>query len=180
MYQIGDLILYSSTGVCEITDIKTLEDAGTEKDRLYYILKPLYQECVISTPVDQPKVFMRPIITKQEAERLIDRIPTMQAEAYHNRILHQLAEHYEASLKSHDCADLIELTMSIHEKKQSLQQQKRKCSVLDERFLKRAEELLFGELSAALDIPIEHVSGYIAQRVQALNQEGSVNEHECV
>lgn len=180
MYQIGDLILYSSTGVCEVTDIKTLEVAGAEQDRLYYILRPLYQECIISTPVEQSKVFMRPIISRQEAERLIDRIPSIRAKAYHSRVLHQLAEHYEASFKSHDCAALIELTMSIYEKKQGLLQQKRKCSVLDDRFLKRAEDLLFGELSAALDIPVDHVSTYIAQRVQALNQEGSGNAHECV
>jgi len=38
---------------------------------------------------------------------------------------------------------------------------------VDERFMKRAEELLFGELAAALDIPPESVPGYIEARLKS-------------
>ena len=55
--------------------------------------------------------------------------------------------------------------MSLRAKKQGLEQQKRKFGAVDERFMKRAEELLFGELAAALDIPKDRVPEYIADRV---------------
>ena len=36
--------------------------------------------------------------------------------------------------------------------------------MVDERYMKQAERLLYGELSAALDIPYEEVQPYIARR----------------
>lgn len=171
MYQIDDLIFYENTGVCRITNISAQRLQGADESRLYYTLKPLYQECVIHTPVNNTKVFMRPVISKDEAERLIGMIPSIQAEPYHNKAVGQLTEHYGASIKTHECVDLIELTMSIYAKKQEIESQKRKFSVVDERFMKRAEDLLFGELSAALGIPKDQVPEYIASRVGALNKE---------
>lgn len=165
MYQVGDLIIYGSTGVCKVADITTRELDGKDKEQLFYVLDLLYQNCTIFAPVNSTKVFMRPIISKEEAERIIDMIPAMQAEAYHNRALNQLAEHYKTSLNTHECSDLIELTMSIYAKKQFAEQQKRRFGTVDEQFMKRAEELLFGELAAALDIPKDKVPKYISKRV---------------
>lgn len=168
MFQVGELIFYGGTGVCQITDVRAMDLLHTGVARPYYILNPLFQECTISAPADSDKVFIRPVLTREEAEELIDRIPFIQAEAYHNRMLHQLEEHYDAALKTHDCGTLLELTMSIYAKKQLVKDQRRKFGMVDERFLKRAEELLFGEFSAALGIPKEEVQSYIQSRVQAL------------
>lgn len=165
MFIIGDLILYGNTGVCRVTGISGRDTSGMDNDRLFYTLTPLYQDCIISTPVTTTKVFMRPIISKAEAEKLIDMIPTIHAEVFHSSVLRELTEHYETSIKSYDCAELIELTMSIYAKKQYLEQQKRKFGAIDERFMKRAEGLLFGELAAALGISKVSVPDYIAGRV---------------
>lgn len=171
MYQVGDLIIYGSTGVCKITDITSRDISGKESSQLFYYMTPLYQSCKILTPINSTKVFMRPIISKVEADRLIDMIPAIQVEAYHNRALNQLAEHYKQSLNTHKCSDLIELSMSIYAKKQYAEQQKRKFGAIDEKFLKRAEDLLFGELAAALCIPKENVPEYIEQRVRLKMEE---------
>ena len=168
MYQPGDMIIYGSTGVCRVKEI-TKPDFQSG-DQLYYALDPLYQDGVIYTPVDT-KVFMRPVITKEEAEALIDKIPTMQAAAYHNSVLRELEEHYAGYLKSHDCGDLIELAMSIYAKKQLLTAQRRKFGAVDERFLKRAEDLLDGELAVALGVPRDQVGAYISARVDAARAE---------
>jgi Transcriptional regulators, similar to M. xanthus CarD len=163
MYKVGDLIIYSSTGVCRIADITARNSEGVEQEQLFYVLTPLYQNYNIFTPINNAKIFMRPIITRNEAERLIDMIPTIRAEAYHNRAISQLAEHYKESLKTHDCSDLLELCMSIYTKRQVVEQQNRKFGAVDEKFMKRAEELLFGELAAALDK--EQVPVYITARI---------------
>ena len=149
-------------------DITTRNLPNVDKNQLFYVLKPLYQECTISAPVGSTKVFMRPIISKQEAERLIDMIPTISAQAYQNSVLRQLTEHYEESFKNHDCADLIELTMSIYAKKQIAAEQKKKFGAVDERFMKKAEELLFGEFAAALGISKDEVPEYIAERIKEM------------
>ena len=165
MYKVGDLIHYGSIGVCRVTDITTRDFLGLDEDQLFYVLTPLYQDCTISVPVNNTKIFMRPIISKGEAERLIDMVPTIQAEAYHSKVVRELVDHYEETLNTHDCAELIELTMSIYAKKEYVEQQNRKLGAVDERYMKQAEELLFGELAAALGIPKESVPDYIAERV---------------
>lgn len=60
--------------------------------------------------------------------------------------------------------------MSIYNKKQFLEQQKKKFGKVDERFMKIAEEMLYGELSVALDIPKEKVQEYIALRVKDIKK----------
>lgn len=158
MYQVGELVVYGRTGVCRVERIQR------EKGQDYYALKPLYQSCDILTPVNG-KVFMRPIITREEAERLIDCIPSMEVEAFESKAIRELSEHYQAAIATHDCRDLVELTMSIYAKKKAAQREKRKFGAVDERFMKEGEELLFGELSAALDIPVEEVPDYIGRRL---------------
>ena len=124
MYQVGELIVYGGTGVCRVEAVETPQQRGPEAGRQYYLLKPLYQDGTIRIPVDS-KVFMRPVISRQEAEALIDAIPGMHAEACHERNFTQLAA----------------------------------------RFMKRAETLLYGELSVALGIPFEGVQPYISSRI---------------
>ena len=150
MFRIGEKIVYGGSGVCLVQDITTVDIRGVDKNRLYYILKPLYHDGIIRIPVDNEKVFMRPMITRQEAEALIDMIPTVKADACNEKNPGLLRGHYQEYLGSFDCADLIELTMSIYAKKKDAAQQKKKLGSTDERYMKRAEELLFGELAAAL------------------------------
>ncbi|MDR1565092.1 MAG: CarD family transcriptional regulator [Oscillospiraceae bacterium] len=165
MYKIGDLILYGNTGICRITDISTRNIPGRDKNQLYYVLEPFYQDrTTIYTPTDT-KVFMRPVVSREEAEKLIALIPTIKAKPYHNRATSELEQHYRAFFKSHNCEDLIEITMSIYNKRQELAEQKRKFGSVDERFMKQAEDLLFGELSVALDVPKDEMPAYIERRI---------------
>lgn len=165
MYQIGDLILYGGTGVCRVLNITAQNAAVDQGEQLFYVLEPLYQSCTIFAPVHKTKVFMRPIISKDEAKRLIGTIPTLHVDAYHSRGTNELTMHYKGALNTHDCSALLELTMSIYAKRRQLEQQKRKLGAVDERFMKRGEDLLFGELSAALGIPRDQVPEYIAKSV---------------
>lgn len=172
MFNTGDLIIYGSTGVCRVEAISPRKTEKNGSEQLFYSLKPLYSECKITAPVDSDKLFMRPIISKEQAEKLIDELPEIQAEAYHSRVLRELSEHYETLLRSHSCEDLFEMTMSIYAKRKHLEEQKKKFGAVDERFMKRAEELLFGELAAALEIPRELVPAYIAGRLGETDEDG--------
>lgn len=165
MFKREDIVVYGNTGVCRIEDICTPDFHGVDKAQLYYVLKPLYSEGVIYSPVDNKRVFMRYVITRDEAEKLVEMIPSIQAEAYHNRSTQLLSEHYCEAINSHNCADLIELVMSIYEKKQTLVRQKRKLGQVDERFMRRARELLYGELATALDIEKDSVEDYICEKI---------------
>ena len=165
MYQVGDSIVYGKAGVCTITEITTIDSRWSEKDQLYYVLKPLYQDCVISAPVQNPRVCTRLTITKSEADRLIDTIPSITPKIYQSDRTQDVIRYYESYIETHDCADLLELTVSLRAKKDTAAETKGKFGSVDQKFMARAEDMLFGELAVALGIPKEDVQGYIESRL---------------
>lgn len=104
------------------------------------------------TPVDS-KVFMRPVITREEALALIDRIPQMTAQVYENSNLRFLNEHYQQCIQDYTCADLLQLIKDVRAKRRRMAERGKKLGLVDERYMKRAEEMLHGELAIALDMP---------------------------
>jgi len=163
MFKIGDKIMYGQTGVCIVEDIceKTLIK---NQKQLYYILKPIFQQNnVIYAPANSDKVFMRPVITKEQADEIIESIP---------EILNKMSdtemsqEEYKAVIATHDCRDLVSLTARIYKKKKDANRLKKKLGFSDEKYMKLAENLLFGELSVALKIEYEDVIDYISRKIK--------------
>ncbi len=163
MYNVGDKVVYGESGVCRIVEIS--EKNITGENELYYTMEPCYQGYMIYAPVENCKVYMRPIISKDEAINLIDDIPSIEEGAFQCHTLREQIEHYESLVKTHSLKDLFRLTTSIHHKKAEAQAAKRKLGAVDEKFMKRAEDLLFGELAMALDIPRADVSKFIEERL---------------
>ncbi|MGL6014781.1 MAG: CarD family transcriptional regulator, partial [Selenomonadaceae bacterium] len=52
MYQIGNLIFYESSGVCKVMGVTMRDLMGQNKEQLYYVLEPLYQNYIIFTLVN--------------------------------------------------------------------------------------------------------------------------------
>ncbi len=52
-----------------------------------------------------------------------------------------------------------------------MESQRRQFGQVDARFMKRAEDMLYGELSVALDIPKDQVQAYIGRRVHEQTDE---------
>ncbi len=166
MFQKDQWIVYGSTGVCRVAQIGPLKElSGADPDTLYYTLEPLCGTDIIYVPVDT-QAFMRPVITRQQALDLIDRIPTLHEDHYKAGNRRLLTDQYQASLRSHSCEELVELIAFIYHKQQRTLERGRRLSETDQRYRKRAEELLHGEFSIALDIPLEEVQPYIAKRLQ--------------
>ncbi len=186
MYKIGDMIVYEgSQSVCRVSDIAALDFRGGNENRLYYVLKPMHQNCVIYNPVDNADALMRPVITRAEAEKLIEGIPQMNVAemsvaARPFQEGKQAAQYYESIIRTRDCANLIKLVMSIYEKKQSLAKHDRHIGSMEAAAMKRAEDMLFDELAVALDIPKERVQQYIGARIDGklAHGEGSGPEGE--
>ena len=61
------------TGICKIKDI-TVPEHICQTNQLFYVLQPLDDSCVIYAPIDT-KTFMRPVISSEEANLLIEKIP---------------------------------------------------------------------------------------------------------
>jgi CarD family transcriptional regulator len=170
MYTVGDMVLYGGTGVCRVADIAARGEPSADGERLFYVLEPLYQNCTIYTPVDATHVVMRPILSREEAERLIAGIPSVPAEVCRIRAVKELDDHYKTAIKTYDAADLLALTLSIHAKKREMEQKKHKFGSVDEKYMRLAEDVLFGELAAALGIPKEAVQESVARQVLEMKE----------
>lgn len=165
MFEIGDYVVYGNAGVCKVSDITKMNFAGLDKNKPYYVLDPVFQNGTIYSPTDNDSIMIRPIITKEDAVNLIDAIPSMDGDAYYNSSLQQLSQHYKDFLQSYDCEDLVEMTKSIYSKKREVEDRQRPLGQVDKRFMKQAEDLLFGELAVALGIEKEQVFDYIEARI---------------
>ena len=105
MYHTGEFIVYGTSGVCEVTAVGQPAFARDE-GRLYYTLTPVYGTETIYIPVDSP-VFMRPVISREQAEALIESIPAIEEDSFTTHSLRLASEHYQAALQSHDCHELV-------------------------------------------------------------------------
>ena len=160
MYQTGELVVYGTTGVCRVEGFAD-PDPMDRSGKQYYLLKPLYQDGVIYTPVEGGKVPMRPVMSAEEAQTLVRQVPGIRLQEHHARSIQLLSQHYQSILQSGSSLALLELAMSIHAKRRQAEQQNRRLGMVDERYGRQVERLLFGELAVALGLPYEKVPGYL-------------------
>ena len=150
MYAAGELVVYGGEGVCRVEGVGAPSLPGMDKTRLYYTLSPLYRSGQVMTPVDT-----------QETAQLIaerDQLPEEQAESHSMRAIKDL---YHQVLTSYDCRRLAGLIKGVCRRRSWAVHHGRKISQMDERYLKRAEDALYGELGAVLGLPREEVPAYI-------------------
>lgn len=164
MYVAGDLIVYGDEGVCRVDEIGIPPISGIDRSRQYYILSPLYRSGKVFTPVDT-SVYMRPVIDRAEAMALIRHMPEMKPEVPAHQNARELKEYYQATVSTYVCEDLVKLIKTAYTKRKRALETGRKVSQIDERYLKRAEEQLYGELAVALDMEREDVPGYIKETI---------------
>ncbi len=160
MFQIGDYVICSNKGVCEVENITVLNISGADKEKEYYILKPLYSAgSTVYVPVDSQKDHtMRKVLERTEAERLIGTIPEIPLLVITNdKMTEQM---YKDCMKSNDCQELVKLIKTIHQRKQKRIQAGRKITAVDAKYFHLAEENLYGELAVALDLSREEVRLY--------------------
>ena len=79
MFQVNDVVIYGHHGVCEITKIGKLKMPMADQERMYYTLRPVYhKESAVYAPVENRRIVMRPVITKDAANDLIAKIPQIE------------------------------------------------------------------------------------------------------
>ena len=164
MFQAGDVIVCGTHGVCRVEKVGPLSSAVADRDRLYYTLKPLYERgSVVFTPVDNEKMVIRPVISREEAQRLIDGI--RDAEALGIEDERKREENYKTALKSCRAEELVKMIKTINARKRSRAARGKKATDADSRYVKLAEDYLYGELAISLDLERDQVKAFIRERI---------------
>ncbi len=165
MFKKGDYVICGSNGICKVTDITTLNMAGARTDRLYYIFKPVYSESsTVYIPVDNHKISLRAALSEKEAHELIDKIPSLELIWVENEKQRELI--YKECMRKNTCEDYVRIMKTLYLRKQSRLSKGQKVIGIDEKYLKLAEDYLYGELAIALGIPKQNVEDYIRKAIE--------------
>ncbi len=164
MYDIGATVVYASTGVCTVADIREEKFGGTP--RIYYVLTPLGSTSAVYVPTDSEQLTsrMRPLSTRDEIHDVISSIHREEVPAWiddnHRRTLH-----FQEVLGSGDPLALMRLTRAIRTRRETLAAHGKRNLMADENVNKRAEKMLFGEIAEVVGIRVDEVEAYISDHL---------------
>lgn len=165
MFQVGETVVYATTGVCTITSIGPLSMHGVDRKRQYFTLQPLYQDGAVYVPAEGDKLkSMRYPLSVQEAQVFLAQIPAIEACQIEHFNYKQRTDAFSAALHENNCVSLVSVIKAVEEKKRRFREKQQYNA--DNNFHKRAMNLLCGELAYALGISVEETRRQVEQAVR--------------
>lgn len=169
MFSIGQYVNCGNKGVCTIENVTTLDISGVDKKKMYYILKPYYMAAsTVYVPVDSSATSIRPILTREEAQELLEKISDIPMLTIQNEKL--IEQDYKTAMKTNRPEEWVSIIKTIYVRRQKRLQAGRKETAVDGRFFKLAEDNLYGELAIALEMPRSQVCEYISEYLQGVQR----------
>lgn len=165
MFEAGDFVVYGNKGVCQIIKVGPVDIPGVSKEKLYYTMTQVYLKgSTIFTPVDSDKIVMRKILTKKEADELINNMQSMELDW--SKDDKEREKEYTEALRTGDSRTLFKMIIALYRRKEKRMADGKKATSTDERFFRAAEDILYGELAIPLGISKEEVRDYIMSCVE--------------
>ena len=160
MFKIGDVVVYSATGVCEIEDISIKAFSGVKSS--YYVLKPLMQKAsTVFVPVDNERLTRKihPILSQEQFSEVFrsvkNRTPNRPESENERR------EKFTEILESGNRESLMLMVYDLNNFKKTQQENGRRLHLADERLLTSAENILYEELAFVFKIELNSVSDFL-------------------
>lgn len=167
MYRIDEVVVYGLHGVCRITEIEEKEFAG--EAQLYYTMRPVFNNrSTFFVPVnnEKSKKKVRPLLSKDEIHELIHTMPQQEEIKVVNE--KHRKETYKTIIESGDRAEIMRLVKTLYERREAQQKAGKKQHLVDERFMKEAETVLYDEFAFVLDIERDTVISYIQKELETI------------
>lgn len=161
MFAEGDFISHGTNGVCRVAGFTQMDVPGTGEKKEYYILKPVYDSnATVYSPVESGDTLKcRRILTEAEAGKLIQAIPSLAPISARER--KELEEKCRQAISSGLCSEWVRVIKTLWEDRRSRLEQGKKLTSASERFLKQAEDKLYGELAVSLGQKKQEMERYI-------------------
>ena len=165
MYQIGEMVLYGTEGVCRIAEMQEMKVSGKKKQ--YYVLKPVYREgATVFVPADNEQLLgrMRRVLSADELNQLL-------AEACAEELgwiedANERKTEYQKILQSGDRCAVVRMIRVLYLRRQQLRSVGRQLRSGDDQLLREAEKLLNDEFALVLNIPQHQVPEYIRTQIE--------------
>ncbi|MFC4559413.1 CarD family transcriptional regulator [Virgibacillus kekensis] len=156
MFNIGDLIIYSTHGICKIDDICDKTVSGVT--RTYYVLHPMEDDhhLTISTPVNDSKVVMLELIHKEEASTILDSFQYPGIEWNDNP--NERFRKYSDIVNSGNRKEIASVINTLMRRKTEAELQEKKLYERDHKLLNTIKNILFKELAISMNTTFEDVN----------------------
>ena len=166
MLQVNDYVVFGATGVCQVMDIVHETFTG-QAEREYYVLNPVFaNSSTIYVPIDNQKVKMRQVMTRDEITALIRTMPDIASDWIADDQTRRVE--FAEITKSGDPARLVWLIKMLHQRQSELQAAGKKLSSADAEAMKVAEQVLHNEFALVLDINPEQVVPFIIGQIDLI------------
>lgn len=163
MYKVNDYLVYGKD-VCKVEKIE--EKKFNNED--YYILRPVKNESLkISAPVTDKAGKIRPLISKEEIEILISKIPLINPVTAEDKFIES---EYKKLIISGTHEDLIKVIKTTYLRNKDRLEKNKKIAEKDKNYFELAEEYLYYELSIVLEKSFTETKDYIINQVTKLTK----------
>ena len=156
MFEVNDYVFYGSGGVCRVVDIKTAPLENMPKDREYYILRSMHDASGVAyIPIDSDGVFLRPLITREDAEDLLARCE--QIECIDEPVAKQLRERYIEAMRTHRPEEWVRVIKTVNRRLRAPRPAARRISETERSLAENARRYLYTELSLVMEQSVAEV-----------------------
>ncbi len=160
MYKVNDYVVYKKD-VCKVKEIKENNLNGN----CYYVLVPICDESlIIDVPVDNKMGYIRDLLSKKEADYLINNIVNI--EPLENIDSKYIENTYKELFHSGTHEDLIKIIKTTYLRNENRLKNKKKISEKDSDYFTQAEKYLYNELSVVYNMSFEEIKEYIIHKVE--------------
>ena len=161
MFKVGELVSYGANGIYEIIDVRKENVLGAVCS--YYVLRAYRDktESLIFVPQDNEALTaaMRYLMTADGAKQLLSEFKTIEPSGW-TPDAKQRMENFKRATQNADHRAVVAIIKSIWEKGKEREREGKKNYQTDEALLKKAEKLLYTEISLALGIETEAIPEY--------------------
>ena len=108
---------------------------------------------------------MREVINSETAKKYLEEVSEIQADTFTCRQQIRLADHYKEMMDTYDINVLLSLIKGIYVKQYQASRRNKKLCQIDQRYLKSAEDITYGEFAIALESTPEKIKDFVKDQV---------------
>lgn len=162
LYKINDLVLYSTHGICKVTDITDKNFSNEIKS--YYELRPLKDlKLQINIPVGSTKIQMFDLMNEKEAVTLIDSFKKAEKLTFEKNYF--LSPGYNKMVAEADRLKAVSTIYSLLLRKKQLLLEGKKLPIQETKALATLQGTLYNEFALALNKSYEEIEALIEENI---------------
>ena len=167
MFQKNEYVFYESGGICKIADIQISPLEHMPPNTEYYVMQSLHDSNgVMYIPVNSEQVFLRRLLNREEAERLLGQIVTVEPIAECNA--KQLRSKFIDAMRAHEPIEWVRVIKTVYQRKSNPERRTQRLSETERSFDANAKRYLCTELAIALGQSADEMESFITDYIKKM------------